>query len=237
MIEKSVTLNFRSWVSTLLIFFLFSVVVYGLFKSNMIDLQIKDLLSDQSTMIEELKSREPRIVTRETVRSVFLSRMEVNTEIRRRINLREDMEPLYALYDEYTLDRELTTVLVSAALVFEVPVHLFLGLIRWESNFNPEAVNVNSSVDKPSEDWGLGQLNSRSFPDLTKIKAFQPVLNARLSAAHLRERYHDSWEIALVRYNGGWNPSVVQWSTIRHMVSVLEFEREFDRRLSELIDV
>ena len=93
----------------------------------------------------------------------YLSRMDVNRKVNDLFILGKS-EVVYHFYDQFTGDRQITYLCVSAAILKEIPVNLLMGLFQWESNFNSRAIYIGSN----SIDRGIGQLNSLSFPTYTE---------------------------------------------------------------------
>jgi soluble lytic murein transglycosylase len=92
---------------------------------------------------------------------------------------------------------------------------LMAGLIRQESEFNPDAVSVAKA-------YGLTQIMPATGRALLKASRrrfqpsvlFRPELNLRLGTTHLRQvrdRYDAKWEMALAAYNAGAS-RVTNWS-------------------------
>lgn len=77
-------------------------------------------------------------------------------------------------YTEITGDASVAQAIIRAADEFKVPLSLAFSLAFGESDFNPWAVNTNSS----SIDRGIFQLNSETFPQLEPQDFFNPAINA-----------------------------------------------------------
>jgi hypothetical protein len=112
-------------------------------------------------------------------------------------------ESVVAFFEAITHSRQVAEIILKYADEFEIEPSLAFALAWEESKYNIRAYNKN----KASEDRGLFQLNSKSFPSLKVEDFYNPDLNARYGIAHLR------WcldlagsEVAgLAMYNAGTN--------------------------------
>lgn len=106
-----------------------------------------------------------------------------------------------AFFTELTRDAAVAQAILDNADRAKVPVSLAFALAYEESRFKPDAVNDNGK----SLDRGLFQLNSNSFPKLTRDEFYNAETNARYGVDHL------AWCIdtagnevaALAMYNAG----------------------------------
>ena len=71
---------------------------------------------------------------------------DVNAELKRMME-EGKTELIYEFYDSYTKDREVTVNAISAALLYDIPLHFFMGLIHTESRFVKNAVG-NGRTEK-----------------------------------------------------------------------------------------
>lgn len=85
----------------------------------------------------------------------------------------------------------------DAALRHDVPVELFLRLVRQESGWNPRAVSSKGAI-------GLAQLMPQTAR-LLRVDPRDPVQNLQGGARYLRMMYDEfgSWRLALAAYNAG----------------------------------
>lgn len=98
---------------------------------------------------------------------------------------------------------------IDAANNANVPPNVFLALIQSESSFNPNATHPNSNG---TFDYGIAQLNSRYFPNASRM-TIQEQLNA--AAQHLASKYNGSWAGAITGYKGqGVSKSIVDSVTM-----------------------
>ena len=183
-----------------------------------------------ASAVLDLDGHEPIIVVRGEAPPAYASRLEVNGIVQKLINTGR-AEEVYEFYDEYTDSREITHLLISAALLYELPVNLVFGLVEWESGFDPEAVHTNGNG---TNDIGLWMLHERTFPELTREQMMDPTTSTRNGAPYLRSEFdrYGWWEAAVIAYNGGDIVDVKE-STIIHQGKVLTNERELDRAFVE----
>ena len=163
-------------------------------------------------------------------RHVYLSRLEVNDMIYREIDAGR-MEWIYLFYDAITGSRTVTHVLLQSALLYEVPVNLLFALCNRESGFDPLAVNGSNS--NGTSDFGLLQLNTGTFSTLDEKTLLNPSENVLIGTQYLLTRFEnvDSWELAVIAYNGGSGPRIAE-SALLHLNWVLAYERTFDRDIT-----
>ncbi len=97
--------------------------------------------------------------------------------------------------------------ITQAARHYAIPVELITAIIRTESDFDPLAVNINSSG---SEDIGLMQINSEWLPRIAHLgyqreALFDPCVNVLVGSwilAQEIDRFGYNWE-AVGAYNAG----------------------------------
>ena len=96
-----------------------------------------------------------------------------------------------------------------------VDAYLFYGVVRQESLFRPDAVSPSGAVGlaqlMPGTARRIARANQQPAPSTTDL--FDPALNLRLGAAHLRElidRFDGQSLVALAAYNAGPLP-VDRW--------------------------
>jgi soluble lytic murein transglycosylase-like protein len=90
----------------------------------------------------------------------------------------------------------------------ELDKDLIFALLKQESSFNPLAhnANYNEEGDITSMDRGLFQLNSKSYPGLTKEEFYDILINTKHGTSHLRDALaatDGDTRKALYRYNSG----------------------------------
>lgn len=106
-----------------------------------------------------------------------------------------------AFFTELTHSETVARAILENADRTGVPISLVFALAYEESRFEPGAVNDNGwSVDR-----GVFQLNSKTFPSLTKADFFDPATNARHGIDHLDWclRTAGNEVAALAMYNAG----------------------------------
>ncbi len=122
--------------------------------------------------------------------------------------------PISALYEEPLIQDDVYNFLVETVgsqkitetiLFFiekeHLPIETVFALVFTESNFNPNASNSNST----SQDFGLFQLNSRTFRHLTQEELFDLETNVMLGTQYLKYAYSlmNNTDKALAVYNAG----------------------------------
>lgn len=117
----------------------------------------------------------------------------------------------YALLYPKPYDVEIENASSSAG----VDAYLFYGVVRQESLFRPDAVSPSGAVGlaqlMPGTARRIARANQQPAPSTTDL--FDPALNLRLGAAHLRElidRFDGQSLVALAAYNAGPLP-VDRW--------------------------
>ena len=109
----------------------------------------------------------------------------------------QQVEDTLAPAYDVPLTTEELAVLLAACETGGIAPETMLGLIQYESSFDPNALNERSGC------YGYCQLNPRYFPaDLS------PVDNIRAGIEHLAcqlERYDGDMEAALTAYNAGYD--------------------------------
>lgn len=105
---------------------------------------------------------------------------------------------------------------------------LVAGLIRQESEFNPQALS-------PAKAYGLTQIMPATGRELLKVSQrrfrpsvlFQPDVNLRLGTTHLRrvlDQNSAKWELALAAYNAGGSrvQNWLKWGDYREAAEFIE---------------
>ena len=83
-------------------------------------------------------------------------------------------EDVISFFNKYTKNREISEAILKYSIKYDVPPSLSFALSKTESNFNPIAVNMNST----SIDRGLFQLNSKTFTNLSLDDFFDVSTNS-----------------------------------------------------------
>lgn len=167
--------------------------------------------------------------TREKNIEVMVRHIYVDNLSRNQINeTLKDNKRFNFIYHEIAKNQEIAETILRKSLEQNIPVNLAFALASIESRFDPNAVNKNHK----STDYGLFQLNNRSFP---KVDYFNIEENTKYALAFLKEHYkrNDSWEIAVVLYNAGSFRNTGQMS-LKHLHRILEEERRFDKIFNEI---
>lgn len=100
-----------------------------------------------------------------------------------------------------------------------VSFSLMLGLCFSESEFHPYAINYNSN----SIDYGLFQLNNKSFPYLEEYELYNIYINIKYGIEHFKVmlKIFKDEKVAIMRYNCGANKEVIPESSINFANKVL----------------
>ena len=111
-------------------------------------------------------------------------------------------ERVVAFFRDLTGSHKIAAVVLSNAVMFDIPPALAFALCWEESSYKPQAINLNRN---DTIDRGLFQLNSASFPNLEVEDFYDPEVNSRLGLAHLRWCLNTAGtEVAgLAMYNAG----------------------------------
>lgn len=179
----------------------------------------------------KILAQDPVLITHEYQKELLIDE-GVNSRVKELIR-EGNVESVYEFYDRFTENRDITYLLVSNGITYEIPIHFLFGLAWTESEFYPNAVNGDRNSDGTA-DYGLMQLNSHTYKDYDRAYLMTPENNVRLSCEHLRRGYdlYGNWYEALLAYNAG-NTELIRNSTIKHFIGVLEFSKMLNIRFSE----
>jgi soluble lytic murein transglycosylase-like protein len=155
---------------------------------------------------------------------------DVNTVIFELIRAGQENK-VYEFYDRIVGDRKLTYMIVSTALLYDIPVNYFMSLCYTESRFTVTAVGRNLTADGVvwSYDYGLFQLNSETFKSYDRDYLMVPENNIRMAAEYLKDKYkkYRNWYETIISYNAG-GTELIKNRTIKHLVSVLSMHEDLD---------
>ena len=119
--------------------------------------------------------------------------------------------------------------LVASARAQSLDPYLLAGLIRQESEFNPEALSRKSAYGLTQVQPATGRLYARraGIPRLTNRALFQPAVNLKIGAVILQsmlDQNFGSLEQTLASYNAGPNRVVewLMWKTYREPAEFVE---------------
>lgn len=164
--------------------------------------------------------------------NVVLHGLSVNTVINFVRDNPAEFEKVLWFYDQLTHNRQITQIIVDAALLHNVPMNLSFAMGKQESGFDPKAYNHN-----PNGTWdrGLFQLNSGDHPKWSVADFYNPVRNAEEAMSEFEELLGSQKSMvvdsALVAYNAGRNSMKNQripFITALHVFRVRDFERAYD---------
>lgn len=112
----------------------------------------------------------------------------------------------------------------------DVPLFLAFSLAWVESRFDPKAESKN----RITVDRGLFQLNSRSFPHLTRHECFDPYINAKHGIHYLDACIEDGGNViaGLAMYNAGKN-RVENGGTPRRTLDYISHILEYRDRIQD----
>jgi len=123
------------------------------------------------------------------------------------------------------VDIELLETIKTISELNEVDYELVLSLIYYESRFNQFAFNDNNL--NGSIDYGIMQLNNRTFPEYTAQQLFHLETNINLGVSYLKWCLDEAGTMtsALAYYNcgiGATNRNNVPESTVNYMSKIIE---------------
>lgn len=138
-----------------------------------------------------------------------------------------------AFYAEETGDSSIARHIIIQALAYEVPLNIAFSLAKHESEYFPDAINGDKNKNG-SVDYGIFQLNNRTFPNYTKKELLDPLTNCHLGVWYLkhRSREYDTWEEAIMAYNSGYAERM-NYNSFKHMLRIMDYERDLDKRFNE----
>jgi hypothetical protein len=143
-------------------------------------------------------------------------------------------EKVVSFYTARTGSVVISVSILENADRYDIPLSLAFSLSWVESNFLPEAVNVNDD----SIDRGLFQLNSRSFPELEVDEFFDPYVNAQHGIRYLRKciELGGNEVVGLAMYNAGrtrvergGTPRI----TLNYIARILEYRDQLEKDFSQ----
>lgn len=147
-------------------------------------------------------------------------------------------ERIVLYYEAITGTREISESVLRNAYENRISFTLAFSLMWAESSFKPEAYNKNAvSIDR-----GLFQLNSESFPELTREQFYDIETNVSTGLSYLRYCLDlgESEIIALAIYNAGHgrvSGAGAPLMTLEHISKIMDYkselERDFERYISQ----
>jgi len=129
-------------------------------------------------------------------------------------------QSLLKFFSKYTEDESVSFHILNNALSKNIPIYLFFSLAYNESRYKVNAISKRNIGG--SRDYGLFQLNSRTYRRYPKRRLLDLSTNCILAGDHLRRNYitHKNWYLALIAYNNG-NVKRIPKRTYRHVVNIL----------------
>lgn len=126
-----------------------------------------------------------------------------------RTNINKDPEPdpllAYSTKNVQKINVGVFEAIKKWCKVYKVPLHISLGVVKVESNFNPKAVSNRHLKDSSKQAKGLYQLMDKTAAGLGVTDPFDPDQSAKagnMMLASLFKRY-GNWRDALYAYNWG----------------------------------
>ena len=140
-------------------------------------------------------------------------------------------EETLAFFTDVTGSAEVAEAILDNSLRFGVSPALAFALAKEESRYDVRAVNNN----RGSVDRGLFQLNSKAFPKVKPVDAWDPKTNARYGLSHLAWFLEKSGNevAALAMYNAGSN-SVDRGATPRKTLDYISRIQAYRDNILEL---
>ena len=140
------------------------------------------------------------------------------------------------LLERISYPRKYRELVEKYAEEFHVPEAIVYGVIRTESNFDPNAVSISGAK-------GLMQIMPDTFLWLTgdehlaehisPAEIFEPEVNIRYGVYYLKylhTKFSQNWDTALAAYNGG-EGNVIRWLSDKNYSdgngNLTDFPREF----------
>lgn len=139
-------------------------------------------------------------------------------------------EHVYNFYRALTGNEEITREIITNAQQYNVPLPLVFSLVWVESRFSPVAYSKNySSIDR-----GLFQLNSNSFPHLSRDEFYNIETNTQHGVKYIRWCLDKGGNTiaALAMYNAG-KTRVEQGGTPRSTLDYISKILEYRERIEE----
>ncbi len=150
-----------------------------------------------------------------------------------------DEEAKFNYLKKIVADREILYYIFTYSYQYKIDPLLFSSLIKYESNFNPNATNNNRNG---SIDRGLCQLNNFSFKELSIRDFYEPRINLENGAKYLKwclDMSQNNIVVALAFYNSGIgsvNSRNVGKSTLTYIEKILEFKRDAETKIASRQD-
>ncbi len=137
-------------------------------------------------------------------------------------------------FTSFTKNREITKIIFEEAIKNDISPSLAFALAWNESRFKPLAYNnknPNGSIDR-----GLFQLNSSSFPNLSKNDFYNPKINAKYGLQHLNYcmKAGKNEITALAIYNAGRTRVVKRGApkmTLDYISNILNYKQKIESGL------
>lgn len=135
---------------------------------------------------------------------------------------------IYNFYDGFIKNMEATVCMVNTALMFDIPVHSFIGLAYQESKFDFNKISKKNSDG--SYDIGGYQLNSKQYKKYKPGYLVEINNNVRMAGAHLADNYLQTgnYYSALGIYNSGNEKNII----FNHVKNILLYADQLDEKFA-----
>lgn len=164
--------------------------------------------------------------------------LNINTQINALLNNPKQKNNLYNKIDDFTGNREITTVILKHAIEKEIPIGLAMGICWTESRFHPKAINVNGNDTK---DWGLFQINEinldSSWNMNDKLDIEKNTKRAMEILSDLMFKHNKNIVLVITAYNAGSSgiKDGISYRTLLYLNSTLTFKNKFEKEMNEFI--
>ncbi|MBR7064236.1 MAG: transglycosylase SLT domain-containing protein [Treponema sp.] len=143
-----------------------------------------------------------------------------------------------SFFTQFTNNREVANVILKHSEKNNISPFLIFALVYTESEFKITAVNTNTNG---STDFGLFQLNSNSFPQLTEAEFFDPETSAKYGVSHFKHCLNASRNnevAALAMYNAGTarvRAGSTPFSTLNYAGKIMQYRSKLEKRFTDEI--
>ena len=154
----------------------------------------------------------------------YLTGIDINRAV-------ENNSGLKMIYENWTGDKCIADEIIRRCIQFDVPLNLAFAVAKKESNFDPNAVNINYDEEGQitSVDRGIFQLNSKSFPQLTEEQMFNYKTNIYYGVSYLHYciESFDTDSDSLIAYNAG-HSNVLKVRSTSYTQDILSTQSSLD---------
>jgi len=139
------------------------------------------------------------------------------------------VDEIYNFYDNFIGNKEATICIINTALMFDIPIHYFIGLAYQESRFQWRKKSKRNTDG--SHDIGLFQLNTKTYKDYDVVYLLEIRNNVRMAGSHLADNYIQAGDYytALGIYNSGSEKNI----NFKHVRNILLYADKLDESFAE----